>query len=268
MNVSLLFPTRGLPVFAILLSLAFLSTGCVSNRYRKSPKNTPPPKLLNMGFAPAPLEGTLASLITFNGPGSWKRNSFWDEYVISLHNPGSQPLTVTSAELLGQAGAGYPPGDKPWILEKQSKTLEQKYKEVGLAFVRYTAPGVLIAGTGLGIAVSSGIGIMGPASAGASMAAGATVVALPLYYLAVVGTNIENRKRMELEFNRRIIRLPLTLAPGETRTGSLFFPMVPSPRSLNLHWSYGPTTGESVLSLDFLKGLHLSEPTVLKPTGH
>lgn len=108
--------------------------------------------------------------------------------------------------------------------------------------MRYTVPGVLIAGAGLAIAVSSGIGIIGPASAGVSLAAGATVVAIPFYYLAVVSINHNNRKTMEREFHRRRLALPLTLTPGETRTGSFFFPMVPSPRSLNLHWSSGPAS--------------------------
>lgn len=248
---------RCLPLAALLFCAAIMFTGCVSNRFKKAPKNTPPPHLLNVTFASAQLEGTLTSLITFNGPGSWKRNAFWDEYVVFLRNPGSEPLTVSSVSLVDDSGTSRPPGSNPWALEKQSKTLEQKYKETGLAFVRYTVPGVLISGTGLTIAVSSGIGIMGPASAGASLAAGATIIALPLYYLAVVSINHDNRKTMEREFHRRRLALPLTLAPGETRTGSLFFPMVPSPRSLNLNWSTGPITGESVLPLDFLKGLHL-----------
>ncbi len=191
----------------------------------------------------------LNSVITYNGPGSWKRDAFWDEYVVTLHNPGSQPLAISTAALTDYAGTARPAGAKPWTLENESKSLEQKYKETGLAFVRYTAPAVLIFGAGAGAAFAGGI-----------MTSAATVVALPLYYLAVISINQSNRNAMEREFNRRRIELPLTLAPGETRTGSFFFPMVPNPRSLGLHWSDGKDRGDSALPLDFLHGLHLKAP--------
>ena len=44
--------------------------------------------MLNVAFASAPLKATLSSLITYNGPGSWKRNAFWDEYVVPLVRGG------------------------------------------------------------------------------------------------------------------------------------------------------------------------------------
>jgi hypothetical protein len=58
-------------------------------------------------------------------------------------------------------------------------------------------------------------------------------------------------------FNRRRLPLPLTLAPGETRTGSLFYPMVRSPSSLTLHWSTDTGSAMSVLPLEFLHELHV-----------
>lgn len=247
----------------LVLSLALLLTGCVSNRFKHAPKDTPPPQLLNVAFVPSPLVAELTTLITYNGPGSWKRDAFWDEYVVTLHNPGKQPLTVTSAALVNFAGTTHAAGDKPWVLEKESKTLEQQYKETGMAFVRYTGPAVIIVGAG-----AAAIGAVGVFSSTAGLAAGATVVALPVYYLAVLSINKDNRLAMEREFNQRRIELPLTLAPDESRTGSFYFPMVPSPRSLSLHWSTGTTTGESVLSLDFLKGLHLNDPAAPQPARH
>ena len=238
-----------LGVLAVIVFLAF--TGCVSSKYKEAKKDTPPPQLLNVAFAPAPLEATLATLITYNGPGSWKRDAFWDEYVVTLHNPGTTPLTVSAAGLTDFAGTAQAPGAEPWALEKQSKTLEQQYKDTGVAFVRYTAPGVLIIGAG-----AAAMGSAGVFSAAFSTAAGATIIALPVYYVGVLTINHHNKVAMEKEFTRRRLALPLTLAPGETRTGSLFFPMVPNPRSLGLRWSTGATNGETSLPLDFLHGLH------------
>lgn len=263
MNAPLLCTPRTLAVIAILFSIAYLSTGCVSNRYKKTKEGIPAAELYNIPFAPAPLGASLHSVITYNGPGSWKRDAFWDEYVVTLHNPGAEPLTVTSASLIDYAGETRLAGDKPWELEKLSKTLEQQYKEVGMAFVRHAGATVTILGVG-----AAGVASAGVFSSTAPVIAGAAVAALPVYALAVLSINQDNRKLRELEFNQRRIVLPLTLAPGETRTGSFFFPMVPGPRSLNLRWSTGPATGDAALPLDFLKGLHLNDPAAPKSPTH
>ncbi len=244
--------TRLVAVIALSLSVAGLFTGCVSNKYKMAKSGTALPQLLNVAFAPAPLEATLNSVITYNGPGSWKRDAFWDEYVVTLHNPGSQPLKVATASLVDNVGTVYSASDMPWALEKVSKTLEQKHKDAGMAFVRYTAPGLLIVGTGTAAAASAGF-----LSAGAATAGAATIVALPIYYIGVVVINHKNKAAMSGEFNRRRHVLSLRFAPGETRTGSFFFPTVPSPRSLGLGWSTATASGESVLPLDFLHGLHV-----------
>jgi hypothetical protein len=248
------FPSRAGSSILPFLAVALLLGGCVSSRYEEAPKKTPPPQMLNVAFAPAPLQATLKTVITYNGPGSWKKNSFWDEYVVTLHNPGQQPLVVSAATLTDFAGTPLSPGSDPWALEKQSKTLEQKYRSAGVAFVRYTAPAVLIVGAG--IAIISDVGIF---SAAAGTAAAATLVALPLYYATVLTMNHYNKVDMEKEFNRRRLALPLTLEPGDKVTGSLFFPMVPNPRSLGLHWSTDTGSGEAVLPLDFLHGLHVKQ---------
>lgn len=252
--------SRFVAVIALSLSVAGLFTGCVSNKYKKAKSDTPLPQLLNVAFAPAPLEATLNSVITYNGPGSWKRDAFWDEYVVTLHNPGSQPLTVVTAGLTDFAGLARTAGGEPWVLENESRTLERKYKDAGMAFVRYTAPGLLIVGTGTAAAASAGF-----LSAGAGAAGAAIVVVLPIYYIGVVVINHKNKAAMSGEFNRRRLVLPLTLAAGETRTGSFFFPMTVSPQSLRLEWLKGGERSAIVLPLPMLAGLHRPETTKQNP---
>ena len=260
MKTTSIFTPCVVSAVALSLSVALLSTGCVSTRYRMAKDGTPPPELLKVPLAAAPLGVELTTLITYGGPGSWKREAFWDEYVVTLHNPGREPVVISDASLVDFAGSALPAGDNPWALEKTSKTLERKYHDAGLAFVRYTAPGVIIVGVGA-IVMASGGGVF---SAAFATGAAATVVALPVYYLAVILINHSNKEAVEVEFTRRRLGLPLTLAPGETRTGSFFFPMVPNPRSLNLHWSSGPAGGGNSLSLDFLHGLHVKAPDTAK----
>lgn len=214
-------------VTSMFLSVAFISGGCVSNRYKKARESTVPPVLLNVSFPPAPLEALLNTVITYNGPGSWKRDAFWDEFVVTLRNPGNQHLIVVSADLTGYAHMVSSAHVEPWALEKESKTLEQQYKDDRIAFVRYTAPGVLILGAGAVAVASTGYivtwGAAGVGAGAGAAAAAATVVALPLYYGVVLSINHHNKVAMEAEFNRRRLNLPLILGPGETRTGSFFF---------------------------------------------
>jgi hypothetical protein len=236
---------------AFLCGTALLLSGCVSTRYLEARKGTPPPEIINVPFQPSLLEASLNAVVTYNGPGSWKRDAFWDEYVVTVRNTGDQPITVTRGDLADFAGAVQHAGDNPWALEKESKTLEEKYRGAGVAFVRYTTPGLIIVGTGAAVVAANAF------TAAGAVAATATLVVLPVYYIGVVTINHYNKAAMDKEFERRRIVLPLTLAPGKTWTGSLFFPMVPSPRSLSVKWSSGAKDGESVLPLDFLHSLHI-----------
>ena len=49
----------------------------------------------------------------------------------------------------------------------------------------------------------------------------------------------------------------MSLNPGETAEGSLFFPVVPAPRQLVLRGRQGEAPFELVLDLKALAGLHL-----------
>lgn len=236
-----------------------LASGCVSNRYRMvKASRAVPPVPLERAFPAAPLQVKLQALITYHGPGSWKRDALWDEYVIFVANPGPDPVVLTGVVLLDHERHPVEPGADPWLLEKQSMTREQRYKATGIAFVRYTTPGVVLLGTGVAIAGAS-VG-MGGISTGAATAATATVIALPIYYLAVISINHDNKKDVQAEFKKRRLQSPMQFGPGASYTGSLFFPMVVSPRELKVTWRRGQETGETILDLAFLAGLHVATP--------
>jgi hypothetical protein len=230
--------------------------GCVATKYKLAKKNTPPVQVLGIAFpSSAPLQPTLAALVIYGGPGSWKREALWDEYVLAIQNSGKQAVTVDSATLTDSYGNAVAAGVDPWALEKQSKLLEKQYRTSGLAFVRTAGPAVLIVGAGATAAAATTASVF--VSAAAVGAALAGIVILPVYYVSVWGINHHNKKAVVAEFTRRRLSLPLALAPGETRTGSMFFPMVRDPHSLDLHWSSETGTGQATLPLDFLHGLHV-----------
>ncbi|MHB8723671.1 MAG: hypothetical protein ACYDAH_20090, partial [Steroidobacteraceae bacterium] len=226
---------------------------CVSPKYKRADKNTPPLQPLNVKFPPSPLDTSLYAEISDRGPGSWKRDALWDEYLVVMHNGGDQPLNIVSATLTDYAGAVRPSGTDPWALERESKTLEKRYRDAGIAFARVAAPRVVVGAAEPAIVASAGVG-----TAGAAAAAAATAVALPVYGVTVFGINMHNKAAIKQEFDRRRVPLPLTLGPGETRSGSFFFPMVPNPRALSVRWTGSAGDGETTLELHFLQGLHVT----------
>lgn len=242
----------------LIVSVLSVLCGCVANKYKLAKKDMPPVQLLNIAFTPSPpLQPTLVGLISYDGPGSWKREALWDEYIVTIENHGEQPVAIDSATLADSAGMPLPAANDPWALEKQSRELEKQYARHGEAFLRAAGPGVLITGVGAAAAAATaggGWALVSPAIAGAAVA---TVVVLPVYYISVLGINHHNKKAVTTEFNRRRLTLPLTLAPGDIRTGSLFFPMIRSPRSLTLHRASDSGTSNAALPLDFLSALHV-----------
>jgi hypothetical protein len=249
----------------VIVSVLSVLCGCVATRYKLAKKDTPPVEALNIAFPPAgPLQAKLATLIVYRGPGSWKREALWDEYVVEVVNDGDRPLIIDAATLLDSKGMPYAAGSDPWTLERQSKKLEEQYRDRGEAFVRTAGAGLVIVGAGAAAgsaAAGSGAALVAPAAAGAAAAAVVVVVVvLPVYYVSILAINHHNKKAVMREFERRRLALPLTLAPGETRTGSLFFPMVRSPSSLALHGASDSVTTTAGLSLGFLRTLHVPGP--------
>ena len=245
---------RAVGAAALAGMAAFLLTSCISPRYKlvKSPLPSPPsPPALNVGFRLGSLEATLGTVIIYGGAGSWKQEAFWDEYVVAFRNSGDAPIEIASASLSDSVGSVRPAGDDPWGLEKESKTLEARYRDAGMAFARAAGPRVFAATAQPAIVAGAGIG-----SAGAAAIAAVTVVALPIYAVAIWNINRHNKAAIGTEFRRRRLAFPLSLKPGETRAGSLFFPMTPSPRLLAVHWTGESAIGDAQLELPFLGGLH------------
>ena len=239
---------------ASLLSAGALLSGSASNNDQTAQEGTPPLVPVNLVTVQPPVAMVLYTIITYDSPGSWKREALWDEYVVTISNQGAQLLTVASAALTDSAGTSHAAGAGMQALEKRSTTLEQKYLDSGLAFARDARPAAVPVGGGVRLVGAAG----GVTSAGTSFAVAAAVVPVPAHYTRKIVSL--NKVYFASEFDERRLALPLTVAPGEVRVGSLFFPMIPNPRSLSLYWSIGTTGGGLTLPLDSVHGLHVRAP--------
>ena len=237
--------------FRLAVSLVALAlSGCVSARYKSADKDTPPPVPLNLTVAQPLVAATVNTVIIYKGSGSWKKEAFWDEYVVTVANRGALPLVVESAALTDFQGETAAPGDNPWLLEKQSRTRAEELNRATKATLVQFGTGYLMFGTSVSMAyVGAGIG-------GAALGIAGLAV-FPAYIGGAVYRNISSRHEIENEFAHRRLMLPATVAPGGVAQGSLFFRISPGPQRLALRGRSGAEPVEVAIELTPLKGLHL-----------
>lgn len=220
-----------------------LLSGCVSAKYKSATEKTPPVPLHLTG-EPAPLLVTVQSVIVYRGPGSWKRDAYWDEYLVALTNQGGAPATLETVSLTDLTGTPNTPSDNPWLLEKQSRTREAELK----ANLKDVA-----------LQVGGGYVVLSATLTGALAVGGFAggLVALPAFVAGTIYSNVHHRHQIEDEFARRRIVLPGTIAPGQTLQGSLFFRISPGPRQIAFLVQLDGAYQKIVVELAPLAGLHL-----------
>ncbi|MEI6107862.1 MAG: hypothetical protein WCR49_12725, partial [Opitutae bacterium] len=67
---------------AALLALAVTLAGCKLPDYKTKEGKISPPQPLNLSASQPSLDVLLHTVIVHNGPGAWKEETWWDEYVI------------------------------------------------------------------------------------------------------------------------------------------------------------------------------------------
>jgi hypothetical protein len=244
---------RLLPV--ALTSLLF--AGCVSGKYKMAPKQSAAPSLELKAAEPA-AEATLHGVVVFHGAGSWKRDAYWDEYLLTVTSPPDGPLTLEAVSLFDVTEISNFPGSNPWAIEKTSRDRLKVAKRTGRNIA--LGAGATAAWVGSAMLVASNITIWGGATNATAVAAGgAAFIGIPLVAVGSGVRTLVARHGINREFDRRRLVLPLTLPAGESRSGSLFFPVTPGPRRLLLQFKAATgDTHELAIDLTPLANLHLN----------
>ena len=252
---------------AMLACVLLGAPGCMSSRYKMAPApkpTDPAPVVLNLTVEEAPVAAVVQSVIIYRGPGAWKKEAYWDEYLVAIANRGATDLVVDRATLVGLPAEPRIAGAQPWVLEKASRS--------AMAYNFGLAKNVVVQiGGGLGtvIAAMTVGGIIAPAGWLFPVGAGVGfLVGVPVAVGGTIYRNITGRHKIEAEFARRRLVLPVTIKPGETAQGSLFFTITPGPRQLSFACKSGGEARTVALDLAPLAALHLkaAEPaTTAKP---
>ena len=198
----------------------------------------------------------LAWVIVRDGPGTWAGNADWDEYLIVVRNPGAVPLEVTSVTLHDSLGERVSPESNRRALVRASRQAVRRYRDADLKVKAGSFGGAMLAASGafLWYGVAAPIAVVGAGGTALGVATGA-VIAAPILVFGGIMRAVNHRKVND-EIVRRHTVFPVTLAPGEERMLSVFFPLTPSPQRIDIE------LGTGVLSIDtaaILTGLHLPD---------
>ena len=240
--------------FLIIMSLL---TSCVSAKYKMASADTPPPVLLNLEIKAHSVDALLNSVIIFGGPGSWKREAYWDEYLLSITNHGDHPVTLTSSMLIDFQDNQVMSGNDPWELQEQSKEWIKGYNPGTTGVFLKVGAASLLTGAALGaygLAIGApvyGLGVF------AGVAVAGTILALPAVLLGTAIRSSIAINKIEDEFNRRRLILPATIPPGQVTQGSLFFRITPGPKRLTLLFSGHEADFDVSVDLAPLSDLHI-----------
>ena len=231
-----------------LIIVFFVFNGCASSRLVEKPTENSPD--LHMSSNNEQINMSLNNVLIPNGPGSWIKDAKWDEYVVTITNLSSKPLSSAKISLVDPRGVYLDAGTDVITLEKTSERLAKAYKEAGIDFAVGVAPSALIVA---GVAAGS-IGVI----AASTVLLPVAIVAAPIVYLKRQNDEVKDREDVLAEFNRRRLANGTTITGNATITGSLFFPMVPNPQALVMEYRIDNTINTVELKTQKIQGIHVA----------
>lgn len=268
--------SHGSPLARILawtLGLAALGNqGCGSIGNWVQPGRVPPNVPAEVRANTNGMEVALTGIVIYNGPGTWKSRAYWDEYVVRLENHRSSEVVFTEFVLRDILNRGSLSGSEPESLELRGRrNVEFLGKLTPLAANHGERAGQYAAGAAGGYLLSAlWIPGVAPVAAGGALLYGAPLIvagAVPYYLVRTVIRSAEKSPDCVAEFERRRLKLPYTLAPGATATGSVFFPLTPGPARLLVYGQGEESPFELVVDLTGWEELHLrytADPAALQ----
>jgi len=239
----------------VLLALSLLSA-CAYNKKLENPV----PLEAKSAIASASdvrLSARIDAVIVRDGPGSWSKNADWDEYLLHVRATSGWSLDITRVVVVDSLGKRHQPRAYMRELADESKEIAKRYEDEDLKVTANAGAALFWTGYFVGGAsAAAGLATLGTAGAAAGAAVGGLVMAPVLMTAGVVVAAQEYQVQREID--RRNTVLPLALAAQQDLPVTLFFPIAPSPRRVEI--TYTDPAGEHVLVIDTqdaLVGLHL-----------
>lgn len=263
------FSNAGSGRILIAAAVVAASSGCGGSKLLREPQ----PLVMEQSLAEASdasVAATLDWVIVRDGPGTWARNADWDEYLVSVRNHSTGPISVTAVTVTDSSGTSHASIAKRKILVRASRRTAKRYKGQGINIKAGIGGGALVL-SGV-VAAEVGASLGSAAVLGGSAVAGTALGALVAAPVLVVGGVVKgvNNGKVSDEIERRQTPMPIHVEPGARQVLDLFFPIAPSPREVRV--DYTDASGVHTILIDTaesLDGLHLPgrQPVVPDQVG-
>ena len=251
----------------ITIVVAALLSGCAGTKVLKESEpiqTTRPLATVSDQHATA----TLDWVIVRDGPGTWAKNADWDEYLLSISNVSDQSMRVTEIIVVDSLDIRVESQPTRKLLVRNTKTIARRYRDSdievragrGVGTMLATGAGVTVLGIGVANATAGTLFITGTAFGAGVAAANALLFLGPALAVGGIVRGVNNNA-VNNEIEQRQTLLPAHLPPNEELELDVFFPLVPSPKSIEV--TYTDATGEHRLTIDtntVLSGLHIDAP--------
>lgn len=244
-----------LPIVAVPFVLLFLAGCGGGHALVKDVKPLEPGPPLAQA-SDGKLAASIDAVLVRNGPGAWSRDADWDEYVVRVRPIGAESIQVREVALFDALDIRLATlSDRDALVEGTSQ-LEKRYGESGKLVKSEDGTWRIVAGGALATVGVAGVVTLSSASflGGSAAAAGGAAILLPVLIVGggvMLGSGIVravNNSRVNEEIVRRRTVLPLKADAGRDARLTLFFPMTPLARQVEI--VYADARGEHVLRID------------------
>ncbi|HXV39897.1 MAG TPA: hypothetical protein VD701_02905 [Steroidobacteraceae bacterium] len=262
---------HSLRLTALAVGVMLALSGCGGTRVLKAPLAGE-----QATGATAAREGVTVSvqgLIYRDGPGSWARDAYWDEYQVRVDNAASVAIEIERVVLVDALDHEVMASSDRRSLARGTKQNLRRYRDAGIKVSPGAPPAgsvlagsALLAGGAATLSSAASAGAMGMSGAGSFAAAGAGVA---LGGIALVGAGVHRavqNDRVQDALTARAWTADTVAASGRIE-GSVFFPLVPAPRSLVVYYRVADATTRAIeVPLPSLGSLHRGPATARQST--
>lgn len=246
--------------YFLLTVLSIVLVNCGGTKILKDPV----PFVLEQSLATTAnmdLAVTLDWVIVRDGPGTWARNADWDEYLVRLENLTATDIQITDIAVYDSTSVRQQTAGSRKTLVDASRINAKRYKSQGVQIKAGLGSEALMAAGMVGgiAALNAGGAVLYMSSAAAATTLGVLIAAPALVAGGVVKSVNQNRVNDQIILRQAM--LPLTVGPDVPLGLNLFYPLSPSPLSLEVIYLVADDPAQQILKLDIstpLAGLHLS----------
>jgi len=223
---------------ALAVGVILALSGC-GTRMLKSPVAAEPYTVA--AAAHAGVAVSVQSLVYRDGPGSWARGAYWDEYQVRIDS-ATAAIEIDRVVLVDSFDREVVASSDRRSLARGTKENLRRYRDAGIDVSpgappagKILAGGALVAGGAATVSGAASAGVMGMSGSGSVAAAGAGAA---LGGVALIGAGVHRAIQNDRIQDALTARSwPVNSVPASGRLeGSVFFPIVPAPRSLVVYY--------------------------------